>query len=160
MLRFLKNSAKYAPVITNRFYVMPKKNGVALGTTWFTNRPIGKNKLAGFMKRICEKAGVHHNVTNHSLRATCATRLYESNVDEQLIMERTGHRSVSGVRAYKRTSDFHLEHCSAVLDGKFLRQAISEHPKKISAEDDDEPRLTVNVFISNSNVTINNAGSQ
>jgi len=39
------------------------------------------------------------------LRATNATRLYTSGADEQLIMERTGHRSIDGVRTYKRTSN-------------------------------------------------------
>jgi integrase len=34
--------------------------------------------------------------TNHSLRATTATRLYQAGVEEQLIMERTGHRSLDG----------------------------------------------------------------
>ncbi len=43
----------------------------------------------------------HHS--NHSLRATSASRLYEAGVDEQLIQERTGHRS-NAVRGYKRTS--------------------------------------------------------
>lgn len=142
------------PNDTNRFYIMPKKNCISL--TWFTNRPIGKNKLAGFMKRISEKAGVPHHVTNHSLRATCATRLYEANVDEQLIMERTGHRSLNGVRAYKRTSDIHLEQCSAVLDGKLLHQVQPKYPKQVSGE---EPHPKVNVFISNSNVTIYNTGN-
>ena len=37
---------------------------------------------------------------NHSLRVSNAMRLYSSGVDEQLIMECTGHRSVDGVRSY------------------------------------------------------------
>lgn len=37
-------------------------------------------------------------------------------------MERTGHRSVTGVRSYKRTSDVHIENCSAILDGKVIRK--------------------------------------
>ena len=40
-----------------------------------------------------------------SLRATGATHLFENGTDEQLIMSRTGHRSIDGVRAYKRVSD-------------------------------------------------------
>ena len=143
------------PKENDRFYVMPKKNCTSLDITWFTNRPIGKNKLAGFMKRICENAGIPQHFTNHSLMATCATRLYEANVDEQLIMERTGHRSVTGVRAYKRTADMHLEQCSAVLDGKLLRQMQPDNPRQDSVE---KPHQSVNVFISISNVTINNSG--
>ena len=40
--------------------------------------------------------------TNHSLRATAATRLYSRGVDEQTIQEVTGHKSLA-VRKYKRT---------------------------------------------------------
>ena len=31
------------------------------------------------------------------------SRLYNKGVDEQLIMERTGHSSIDGIRSYKRT---------------------------------------------------------
>jgi len=34
-----------------------------------------------------------------SLRATAATRLYKAGVDEQLVMERTGHRSLEVKKA-------------------------------------------------------------
>ncbi len=57
------------------------------------------------MSRLCKAAGISGLKTNHSLRVTNATQLYASGVDEQLVMERTGHRSVDGVRTYKRTSD-------------------------------------------------------
>ena len=40
--------------------------------------------------------------TNHSLQATTATHLFHYDVDEQLIMERTGHRLTDRVRSYKR----------------------------------------------------------
>ena len=45
------------------------------------------------------KAGVGGRKTNHSLRATTATRLLLSwaGVPEQLTMERTGHRRVTGI---------------------------------------------------------------
>ena len=41
--------------------------------------------------------------TNHSGKVTCATSLFRSGVDEQLIKKQTGHRS-DAVRAYKTTS--------------------------------------------------------
>ena len=31
--------------------------------------------------------------------------VYQAGMDEQLVMERTGYRSVEGVRSYKRTSE-------------------------------------------------------
>ena len=54
--------------------------------------------------------------TNHSLRASAATRLFNEGVDEQLICEQTGHRS-SAVRAYKRTSLDQKEKVSDIVNG-------------------------------------------
>ena len=51
-----------------------------------------------------------------SLRATATSRLYHCGVDEQLIMERTGHRSLEGVRSYKRTSNTQRENLSSILN--------------------------------------------
>lgn len=47
-------------------------------------------------------AGYEDQYTNHSLRVPAATKLFGVGVDEQLIMARTGHSSVSGVYTYKR----------------------------------------------------------
>ena len=49
--------------------------------------------LSGFW--VC---GIKGYKTNHSLKAT-ATRLYSAGIDEQLVMERTGHRSIEGIRS-------------------------------------------------------------
>ena len=43
------------------------------------------------------------------------TRLYQAGVDEQLIMEKTGHRSLEGVRSYKRTNMEQQENLSDIL---------------------------------------------
>ena len=58
------------------------------------------------LRKICEKGRLHQPecFTNHSLRQTAATSLYQANVDEQLIAEVTGHWS-SAFRQYKVTSD-------------------------------------------------------
>ena len=53
---------------------------------------------------MAESVSMEGKVTNHSLRATVASRLYECNMDEQLVMECTGHRYTTSVRSYKRTS--------------------------------------------------------
>ena len=84
------------------FYLtpMPKPRSVV----WYKNQPIEVHSLANTVKCLCEKGGICGYKTNHSLRVTTATRLYQSGADEQLIMERTGHRSTDGVRVYKRSS--------------------------------------------------------
>ena len=109
---------------------------------------MGHNTLSKVVKTLCEMSGIEGRKTNHSLRATCATRLYNNSVDEQLIMERTGHRSTKAVRAYKRTSERLLENTSVVIDGRSIQNEINS---TVSGKTD------IHFHIVNSNVTINNA---
>jgi len=61
-------------------------------------------------------AGYEGQCTNHSLKVSTATRLYSAGVDEQLIMDRTGHSSVTGVHTYKRKVEKLQEINSDVLN--------------------------------------------
>ena len=97
----------------NAFYLSPLKQPTHDG--WFSCVPVGRNKLASVVSTMCKLAGIGGYKTNHSLRATAATRLYSSGVNEQLVMERTGHRSTEGVRSYKRTSSEQQEAVSDIL---------------------------------------------
>ena len=53
--------------------------------------------------KFCSEAGFSGYYTNHSCKVTLATVMYKGGFDEQLIQERTGHRSLA-VRQYKCTS--------------------------------------------------------
>ena len=86
----------------NSFYLKPLKTPTR--KLWYSREPLGHNTLSQSIESMCKAAGITGFRSNHSLRATSATRLYAAGTDEQLIMERTGHRSVEGVRSYKRTS--------------------------------------------------------
>ena len=55
---------------------------------------LGTILLQKTVHRICENAQIPGYRTDHSLRVTSATRLFQKGVDEQLIMCRTGHRSI------------------------------------------------------------------
>ena len=82
---------------------------------WFVNVPVGVNTLNTIIARMCEKVEGIPKYTNHSLRATAASRLFEKNVPEKIIAERTGHRSLAGLRAYERTTNHQDQAaCSAV----------------------------------------------
>ena len=96
------------------FYLQPSRHPTS--TCWFSATPLGHYSLGRTISRICKEAGIGGYKTNHSLRATAATRLYQSGVDEQLVMERTGHRSLEGVRSYKRTSDTQCQALSDILN--------------------------------------------
>ena len=87
--------------------------------------PLGHTKLSQTVARLCSSAGIPGFKTNHSLRATTTSRLYHAGVDEQLVMERTGHRSVEGVRSCKRTSDAQREALSDILNRPAMVGAIT-----------------------------------
>ena len=80
----------------------------------FGQQPVGKHTLEKFIPDLMYNAGVPGYFTLHSLRATCATRLYERGFPEQQIQEITGHSS-NAVREYKRTSDGMKKAASSAL---------------------------------------------
>ena len=71
--------------------------------------------LVILLKYCCEKGGFEGYFTNHSGKVTCATELFKENIDEQLIMKQTGHRSKDAVRQYKRPSFEHERQVSSIL---------------------------------------------
>ncbi len=86
------------------------------GSVWFSRVPVGHNMLQQTVPRLMKTAGYSGHYTNHSLRVSAATRLFDCGIDEQLIMNRTGHSSTDGVRAYKRASERLQERTSDVLN--------------------------------------------
>ncbi len=66
------------------FYVRPLENVQLESQTWYTCVPVGKNKLYKMVNDMCTLAGILGR-TNHSLRATGATELYNAGVPENII---------------------------------------------------------------------------
>ncbi len=95
--------------------------------TWYSDRPVGINVLKKTVCKLTEATGLKGNFTNHSLRASCATRLYQSGEDEQTIKCITGHRSDVGVWSYKRVSDQLLKSANKKISGEGV---TLEFPKK------------------------------
>ncbi|XP_011408935.1 PREDICTED: zinc finger MYM-type protein 2-like [Amphimedon queenslandica] len=71
---------------------------------WYQSKAVGHNSLTATVKKIIDQLGISGYYTNHSLRRTCVTRLYQSGAEEYEIMKVSGHRSKDGVRAYKEMS--------------------------------------------------------
>ena len=107
---------------SNALYLRPleKKHG----DIWYYNQPAGRETLGNVVSKLMKDGKFEGHYTNHSLRATLATRLYEAGVDEQLIQESTGHRSVEALRNYKRTNSdqkFHVHkkaRCEAIVSSE------------------------------------------
>ncbi len=116
------------------YYLKPLKT--PKDNCWYAPIPIGHSSLNTTISRLCKTAGIHGYRTNHSLRATAATRLHQSGmIQEQEIMARTGHRSLEGVRSYKRTSSEQMELVSDVLSNgpKRTCQTPQSQPPVVTA---------------------------
>ena len=137
------------------FYLQPIDKPV--NEIWYKVTPIGINTLCKTVKRLCQSAGIEGHKTNHSLRATAASRLYNSNVEEQLICETTGHRSTA-VRSYKRTSNDQKNYVSDLL---YSKKHIVDKEYQVSAsnpgtsKEDDVVISSPNKVKDSLNITIN-----
>ena len=102
-------------------------------------------------------AGIQGHKTNHYLRVTTAIRLFHAGVDAQLTMKRTGHRSLDGVRLYKRVSNEQDREISEILNSA---ENIRVKKPKMEKSGIDEGHISVSktpltLNISNcSNITI------
>ena len=110
--------------------------------TRYSVQVIGKNRLALIVKNFCHKAGFEGNFTNHSGKVTCATELFSNNIDEQLIMKQTGHRSQDAVRKYKRPSAQHDAQVSDILQPPIPKKAVSTS-ESLDLQKDEDPSSAV-----------------
>ena len=99
---------------SHAFYLKP--SCCLTSTCWYSKIPLGHTTLSLTIDCLCKFAGIKGYYTNHSLRTTITSRLYQCGVDEQLLMERTGHRSLEGVHSYKRFLDEQREALSNLLN--------------------------------------------
>ena len=54
--------------------------------------PVGKNHLSKMVKDMCSQAKIEGKKTNHSLRASGITTLFQAGVSEKVIQDWSGHR--------------------------------------------------------------------
>ena len=85
---------------------------------WYFNVPIGKNTLSKMVADMCAEAGLSGKKTNHSLRVSGTSCLFEAGVPEKLIQQRTGHRTLESLRMYERVTDKQHLAVSKVLTGE------------------------------------------
>ena len=75
-------------VAKDLFYVWPLQEvPTDPSVPWYAAVPVGRDTLHKKFHLMCEQARIERNKTNHSLRATGATQLYESGVPEKVIQE-------------------------------------------------------------------------
>ena len=80
----------------------PKKYVRGDENDWFENQVIGRDPLNNMMKQISVDAGLSKIYTNHSVRATCLTKLDEAGFEIRHIQAVSGHKSEESIKSYSR----------------------------------------------------------
>lgn len=119
------------------YYRASQKKNLGPHDPWYSAQLIGHNTLGKMLKMMFMSAGLDSGgITNHSLRATAATRLLEHGVADKSIQNRTGHRSVQGLQAYQRSTPLEVQKVSTLLTKPVLnksadleRDSIPKHIK-------------------------------
>ena len=60
----------------------------------FSKQKVGANTLKNIVPDICKKPDCGTKYTNHSLRATAITCMFNSSLSEKVMAETSGNRSV------------------------------------------------------------------
>ena len=132
-----KYIGKLPPVAFQKdwFYMKPLGDSVATDPSkpWYAAQPCGENKLGGMVRSMFAEIGVSW-MTNHSLRATGASDLFQAGVLEKIIQERTGHRSVEALCTYERKTTMQHMAVSKVLSAKENCRFLDAQPKPGSSE--------------------------
>jgi len=82
----------------------PKKNFIFEENVWYTKEVLGKNTISSIMKGLSQKAGLSKPYTNHCVRASTVTTLYQAGIDTQQICSITKHKNESTLSHYIESS--------------------------------------------------------
>ena len=83
------------------------------------------------VKKMCNAAGIEGKFTNHSLRASGATALFQSEAPEKVIQEFTGHRSVKALRQYEKVGSQQKQAACNILNGGAPATSFSTKVEKL-----------------------------
>ena len=99
---------------------------------WYSRQPRGKHILNSMVKSMYLEANLPGNYTNHSLRATGATHLFEHDVPEKVIQGISGHRSLNGLRQYEKVGEKQKQAACKILT---LPSTSGTFSKEVTAVD-------------------------
>ena len=156
---YMAHVPKDAPA--NSFYLRPLQEPER--KIWYYKIAAGRETLGIVVAQVMKGASFEGYYSNHSLRRTCATRLYDKGLPEQLIQETTGHRCADGVRCYKHTTTFAKRGASEIVEGclkaedltcKVRKQKYEENEGKGEMSQTKEEENKVVISTKNTNIVI------
>jgi len=103
---------------------------------------------------MCNAAGIEGKFTNHSLRASGATVLFQVEAPEKVIQEFTGHRSVKALQHYEKVASQQKQAACNILNGGAPATSFSTEVEKLHSMQQSPNLLSPQVLYPPNNVSI------
>ena len=100
---------------------------------WYGEQVVGSGTLSKVVKKLLNDAKIDGYFTNHSLRRTAPTRLFQAGVDRKIVKEITGHRS-DAIDCYQITSEDQQKRVSAIISGESNVKSGENSLKNVQVE--------------------------
>ena len=118
-----------------RFYLCPMQQVAGYdGAPWFYRQNIGQHKVQTMVKNMFKAAEIDGKYTNHSLRATGASSLFNAGVPEAVIPKRTGHKSTDALRLCERVSEDQQVAVANILASRSIQMTYDDQLKAACLE--------------------------
>ena len=82
---------------------------------WYSKAALGKSKIGKFLSKAAKAAKLPGNITNHSVRKTCISRLMDADIPENFVAQLSDHKNLKSLDSYKSASTAHQRKMSLVL---------------------------------------------
>ena len=82
---------------------------------WYSKAALGKHEFGKFLSKAAKAAKLPGNITNHSVRKTCISRLMDADMPENFVAQLSGHKNLKSLDSYKSASTAHQRKMSLVL---------------------------------------------
>ena len=99
---------------------------------WYGEQVVGRHTLTKVVGKLLQKANLGGFYSNHSLRRSGTTRLFQAGVDRKIVKEYTGHVS-DAVDKYQVTSDAQKKQLSEIIGG--CKDGVTEKTVKLQESD-------------------------
>ena len=126
---------------------------------WYSNAPLGMNKLGCLLASGCKAAGIQGKKTNHSARKTAIQRTLDAGCPPAYVAQMSGHKSVSSLASYAdATVDVQRAMSWSMLEGVPFETQQGNKRQKLSSESSCEVGST-SVRFGASGLVLNNCSN-
>ena len=99
------------------FFLAIKRNLTPADAVWYYDPPLGKNKIGEILTKaraILDTNQSAGKISNHSVRKTTVTRLFDNDVDPIFVSQLTGHKRLESLNSYYRASKVQQQQMSNI----------------------------------------------